>query len=145
MRRGKKKQTALEVISEGAKKSVLSQTLLISQVLFHPISQTWLYFKAVLQEGVQLNLGELSRLRNILLSALTAEPPAGAQGFPIPCFALWSCAQSEKDLQSNLQKHLGGDFPQNKTGSTEVWRRNCSPPIFLLFPRFQTLSSSSRN
>lgn len=62
MRREKKKsELHLEWFLKEQKQSMLRQRLLIFQVLFHPVSQTWLCFKSVLQDGARLNSGELSR------------------------------------------------------------------------------------
>lgn len=110
MRRGEKKRTAFKVISEGAKQSVLRQILLIFQVFFHPVSQTWLYFKSVLQDGAQPNLGELSRHQNPLLPALAAESTAGAQGFPT---ALLHFVDNQiKTCNPTFRSILGVIFPQ---------------------------------
>lgn len=72
------------------KKSMLRQILLIFQVLFHPISQTWLYFKSVLQDGAGLNSGELSRHQeHCAVSTHCWAHCRCSKLFPFLCSILW--------------------------------------------------------
>ena len=61
---------------------MLSQILFIFKGLFHPISQTLLYFKVASQDATLLNLGDLSRHQKYpACQRSQAEPTASAEIF----------------------------------------------------------------